>query len=138
MFDLMNSEAEAREVEFVMSNGDVTGFYLSLRHESCKEVRAVEKKYRAKYMEAAKKARSKGKTNNINEEMIEERRLAHVAGWRFKDDSPAHIGGERPAFSKEGAKALLSANGIFPYELRNFIDEQVGDANDFLESVESN
>lgn len=128
--DLSNIKANTVEKELFIPGVGGTGFYLELRFESAPEVQAITKKFENKLMQEAQKGKRADK-QSIMEWYKKERMVAHIAGWRWSDGS--NYNGEQPDFSPETARKFIDSKDDFGYFLRDFINEQVGDAEDFLE-----
>lgn len=118
-----------REVEFTTPQGDKTGWFWKLRHESAREVQGFMREYRGKVQEMALKRKTSAQ-KKLMAEHEDGLRIVHVAGWRWKDGDDAENG--RPAFSKPELRELL-ANPRINYHVRQFIDDEVGSLDDFLE-----
>jgi len=133
--DFSKLKANEREVESTPPDGTRTGFYLTLRYESSPEVQSVTRKYRAKFMESARKGR-RGNQDAIMSRFDDDRRIAHVAGWRWVEGG-ATFKGEQPEFSKEKLREFITGETEFSVFLKSFIDEEIGDASDFLSEAEN-
>ena len=133
--ELTNIETTDREVEFELPDGARTGLFLTLRFDSAEEVQKVDNRFRAKFMEAGRKGRFANR-DRLTEQYTLERRIAHVAGWRWAEgEDTATFNGEQPDFSPKQLREFLKFEGQFSYFLEQFIDQEVGDASDFLSSV---
>lgn len=119
-----------REVEF-SPEGINTGWYFTLRHESAEEVQKVFKRYKAKVRDAHLKNK-KHQLSQITSAHENDLRVAHVAGWRWKDGE----GEGRPAFSENELRECLNSKEV-GYFLKEFIDTEVGSLEDFLERSET-
>jgi len=125
---------DTREVELMDPRGQPTGWVFILRHESATEVQEFLKDYRAKLQDLAiKRKTSAQKTLMAQHE--DRLRIAHVAGWRWEQGEDAEAG--RPPFSVRELKRLLAMNTGFGWHLRQFIDNEVGSLEDFLERSET-
>lgn len=133
--DFSQITTNTREVEFVVPGAERTGFFLSLRYESAEPVQKVQKRYRHKMMEAQRKGK-RGNQDQLMAQYEVDRLVAHVAGWRWAEDSPATWHGERPEFSEQLLRDMLSS-GEFGVLLKDFISEEIGDAADFLPTSNS-
>jgi hypothetical protein len=133
--ELTDIKTTDREVEFQLPDGTKTGLFLTLRYDSAEEVQKVDTKYRAKFMEASRKGRFANR-DRLSEAYTLQRRIAHVAGWRWTKGG-ATFNDEQPEFSLAKLKEFLDFDGQISYFLAEFIDQEVGDASDFLESVAS-
>ena len=133
--ELTGIKTNTREVEFT-PNGQSTGFFLTLRYESSPEVQDAMKRYRAKVREATMKNK-KQQIASITDRFEDDLRSAHVAGWRWTEGG-ATFNGEQPHYSPKVLHAMLSDQSELSYFLKQFIDQEVGSADDFLEKSGSN
>ena len=122
-----------REAEFIF-RGDRTGLFLELRHASNKAVEKFNERYNAKIRDLTMR-RKLNAINNYARDQADELRIAHVAGWRYKDGVDEENG--RPEFSKSELRELLK-NDVVGFDLRKFIDEEVANEEDFLPISEDN
>lgn len=106
-----------------------TGWIFILRHESDEEVQKFLRDYRSKLQDATLK-RKTSQQKQLMSQHEDDLRIAHVIGWKWKDGEDAENG--RPPFTRGELKRLLSKEK-FGYHLRNFIDNEVGSLEDFLE-----
>lgn len=132
--DLASIKSQVIEKELYIEGVGATGFVLQLRYESSPEVQAVNKKFQNKIFEEAKKGK-RGDRQKVTEQFTKDRIIAHIAGWRWKDG--ASYNGEQPEFSKAQAQAFIEAGDEFSYFLRTFIEDEIGDAESFLEQSAS-
>jgi hypothetical protein len=122
-----------REVEF-KPVGTPTGWHFELRHESSQEVQKVVRQFQAKVRDLTLKRKTSAYQDLVSAH--ENRlRIAHVAGWRWEKGDDEKKG--RPPFSVKELKAVLEADDELAYLLKNFIDEEVGSLDDFLEKSEN-
>lgn len=128
--DLSSIKTKANEVELTIPGIGATGFFLTLRYESSPEVQKVNKIFEEKIMTEARKGK-RGDRSGATEWYKKEKILAHIADWRWTGDANYH--GETPPYSKEKAHEMLSAGDNFSYFMRDFIEDQISDASDFLE-----
>lgn len=127
-------ETVDREVEFRNPNGEGTGWFFTLRHESSPEVQSVLKTYKSKVRDAS----SKNKSRRVNELIAENEismLVAHVAGWRWAEGEDPENG--RPPFSKRELREVLEQPHL-GYHVRKFIEDEVGSVTDFLEKSANN
>jgi len=128
--DLTSIKTNVREVEFT-PNGVKTGFYLTLRYESAPEVQEAMKRYRAKVREATMKNK-KQQVAAITDRFEDDLRAAHVAGWRWTEGK-ATFNGEQPDYTPKKLAEMLNDESELAFFLKQFIDQEVGSADDFLE-----
>lgn len=121
-----------REVEFKPA-GKSTGWFFRLRHESAPEVQDVIKNYNAKVRDLLMR-RKNTQTRELAAEHENRLRIAHVINWRWKNGDDPENG--RPPFSKKELKDVLE-NEKLGYHVKQFIDDEVGVLEDFLEKSES-
>jgi hypothetical protein len=129
--DFTTFQTKDREVEFVLKNGQKTGLFLNLVYESKGQVQDVDSAYRRKMIQAARKGRGGG-TENLTDQYTEEKLLAHVTGWRWAENSALTHNNERPAFSHQKLKEMINS-GELGVMLKEFINQEVSDAADFLD-----
>jgi len=86
-------------------------------------------------MEAARKGK-RGNREAIMDRFDDDRRIAHVAGWRWTEGG-ATFNGEQPDFSQAKLREFITGETEFSVFLKNFIDEEIGDASDFLSEAEN-
>lgn len=127
--DLSSIKASTAEKELFIPGVGATGFYIELRYESAPEVQAVTKKFENKLMQEAQKGKRADK-QSIMEWYKKERMVAHIAGWRWADGSSYN--GEQTEFSPAAARKFIDLKDDFGYFLRDFINDEVGEAEDFL------
>jgi len=131
--DLKNSAPLfTREVEF-LHRGERTGMFFELRHKSDKAVMKFQERYNAKIRDLTLRRKHNAISNYVKDQE-DELRIAHVVGWRFQDGVDAENG--RPEFSKGALRELIQNENVQFY-LREFIDEEVANQEDFLEKSES-
>jgi hypothetical protein len=128
-----------REVEF-KPIGDPTGWFFELRHESSREVQEVMRRFQAKVRNLTLKRKTSQYEDLVaqNENSL---RIAHVAGWRWAEGDDEKKG--RPPFSNRELKNLLTDRSdedaeTLGFLLKNFIDDEVGSLQDFLERSGNN
>ncbi len=121
-----------REVEF-KPVGTPTGWFFELRHESARQVQETMRRFQAKVRDLTLKRKTSAYQNLVtaHEDRL---RIAHVAGWRWEKGDDEKKG--RPAFSKQALKIELNDDTL-GWHLKNFIDEEVGSLEDFLEKSEN-
>jgi hypothetical protein len=120
-----------REVEF-KPVGQPTGWFFELRHESAPEVQEVMRRFQAKVRDMTLKRKGSNQYQDLVAQHEDSLRMAHVAGWRWEQGEAKG----RPAFSKKELKELLN-DPTLGYHLKNFIDEEVGSLEDFLQRSDS-
>lgn len=116
-----------REVEFVV-NGKPTGWFFTLRHESSPEIQKLNRAYQSKVTQASVKGK-KAEVQRLMDAHPENLRVAHVVTWRWADGESDG----RPAFSEKELRAALS-DDVLGYHLRQFLDQETGALDDFLEA----
>ena len=121
-----------REVELMTPRGAPTGWIFILRHESAKEVQEFMRDYRTKLQDVTLKRKTTAQ-KQLMAQHEDGLRIAHVAGWKWEQGEDAENG--RPAFSKRELKTVLN-DTEFGWHVRNFIDNEVGSLEDFLERSE--
>ncbi len=121
-----------REVELMTPTGKPTGWFWTLRHDSAKEVQEFMRVYRGKVQELAlkRKASAQKKLLADHEDRL---RIVQTAGWRWKEGDDDTKG--RPKFSKKELREVLD-NEKINYHIRQFIDDEVGSLEDFLERLQ--
>lgn len=119
-------ETQNREVEFVIA-GHHTGLFLELRHESDPEVQKVMSRFQAQIRNLTVKRKGSQQYDDLMERYQDDLRIAHVAGWRWEKGESKN----RPPFSKKELKELLD-KPKFGFFLKEFIDDHVGETEDFL------
>lgn len=121
-------QTSTRTVEF-KPVGTPTGWVFELRHESAAEVQEVMRRFQAKVRDLTLKRKTSAYQNLVtaHEDQL---RIAHVAGWTWDKGDDEEAG--RPPFSRKELKALLNDDRL-SYHLKQFIDEEVGSLDDFLE-----
>ncbi len=124
-------QTQTREVEF-KPTGEPTGMVFELRHESAPEVQKFMSTYRAKIRDLAMKRKTTASTN-LMKEHEDGLRIVQVAGWTWEGGDDPENG--RPTFSKKELRLLLQ-DEIAGFHVRQFIDEEVGILDDFLEKSE--
>ena len=92
------------------------------------------KQFNAKVRELALK-RKNSAYKNLVAEHENDLRVAHVANWRWEKGADEEAG--RPPFSKRELLVNLEDKHL-GYHLKNFIDEEVGSLDDFLQKSEPN
>ncbi len=121
-----------REVEIITPAGEHTGWFFNLRHESAREVQDFMRVYRGKVQELALKRKTSAQ-KKLMAEHEDGLRIAHVAGWRWEKGDNAKDG--RPKFSKNELREVF-ANDKINWHIRQFIDDEVGSLDDFLERLQ--
>lgn len=129
-------EAVNREVEF-MPQGKPTTWFFELRHESSPEVREFNRVFQAKVRNLAFKNKTQQRDALIAQQ-ANGLRIAHVAGWRYEEGDDDE--GGRPKFSKRELKNVLEGGSgeWLAFHVGEFIDNEVGTLEDFLEKPENN
>ena len=122
-----------REVEFKPA-GTATGWFFELRHESAPEVQDVMRKFQAKIRDLTLK-RKTSQYQSIVAAHEDTLRIAPVAGWRWEQGVDEE--GGRPAFSNRELKNLLNDDKL-GWFVKQFIDEEIGSLDDFLDRSEAN
>lgn len=127
-------ETSDKEVEFKPA-GKSTGWVWTLRHESAPEVQAVLKTFNAKIRQAMMR-RKNTMAEKQSEEHADNLRIAHVVTWRWEATKDGSERNFQPEFSKKELRKLLD-HEKFGYFVRQFIDDETGTLEDFLERSES-
>jgi len=122
-----------REVEFVPREQS-TGWFFELRHDSAPEVREFNRVFQGKVRNLAFKNKT-AQRDALVARHANGLRIAHVAGWRYEDG----VSEGRPEFSNRELKDVLDGGSgeWLAFHLKNFIDDEVGTLEDFLERSES-
>lgn len=128
--DLANLKTNVLTTELSIPGIGDTGMVLQLRYESSPEVQAVHKKMRDMSLVEAQKGK-RGDKKKVLDWFEKARAVAHIAGWSWKEGAMQYDGGH-PEFSEATAKEMLFKGDEFAFFLRDFIEEQIGDASDFL------
>lgn len=122
-----------REVEFKAA-GKATGWIWKLRHESSTEVQEVMRQFQTKVRDLALK-RKNAQYQTIAAEHEVRLHVAHVVGWRWTQGDD--VTQNRPPFSKKELKDMLE-DEQFGWHIKNFLDEEVGSLEYFLERSGTN
>lgn len=118
-----------RDVEFTV-DGHKTGWIFELRPSTSDEVQRCMRVFNSRVRKSMIK-RNTSEFDALSEKHADDLRVAHVAGWRYRDGT----GEGQPEFSERELKEILGRKP-FGVMVGEFIDREVGTLEDFLERSE--
>lgn len=131
--DLSKLQSNSYETEFFIPGHGKTGLHLTLVDDTDEDVIKLDKQYQRRIRDAYVKNK-KTQANKLSEEHQEKRLRAHVQGWRWEGD--AQFEGEKLEFNEANLNRVL-AHRVIGYHLKRFIEDEIGEAENFIETLES-